>query len=217
MQTSLLPPNATKLERALEHGARPEPVSTPAAVIDDPLACPAYLLPVLAWGMSVDTWDPDWSEENKRDAVARSFEMHRLKGTRLSVETVIARFDRLASLIEWHQAVPRRPAHTFDVVLPMVLPDGTAPGGRRSTAAFAEAIIRDVARVKPLREHMRMVQHIAAGGAVGLQGVIRATAYIREDAEMTIDTSPDWAAFLQTENGEPIEDGTSGTFLDTRP
>lgn len=216
MRTSLLPPNATKLERALEHGARPEPVSTPASVIDDPLTCPADLLPWLAYGLSVDSWDADWTEADKRDAVARSIEMHRLKGTRLSVETVVARFDRLASLVEWHEAVPRRPAHTFDVVLPLVLADGTAPGGRRATAAFADAIIRDVARVKPLREHMRMVQQIVAGGAVGLQGVVRATSYNRGDAVMTTDTSADWDFYLQTEDGEPLED-TSGAFLDTRP
>ena len=217
MPTSLLPPNATRLERALEHGARPEPFATPAAVIDDPLACPAHVLPWLAWGLSVDTWDADWTEADKRDAVARSIEMHRLKGTRLSVETVLARFDQLVRLVEWHEASPRRPAHTFDVVLPMVLPDGSAPGGRRASAAFAEAIIREVTRVKPLREHMRLVQQLVTAGAIGLQGVIRATSYSRQDASMTIDTSPDWAAFLQTEDGEPIEDGASGTFLDTRP
>ena len=217
MRTSLLPPNATKLERALEHGARPEPLTTPAAVIDDPLACPAELLPWLAYGLSVDTWDADWSEAAKRDAVARSVEMHRRKGTRLSVETVLGHFDDLLRLVEWHQASPRRPAHTFDVVLPMVRPDGTAPGGRRSSAAFAEAIIREVARVKPLREHMRMVQEIVSAGAIGLQGVLRVLSYTRDDAVLTIDPSTDWAAYLQTEHGEPIADGETGTFLDTRP
>ncbi len=215
MLNSLLPPNATKLERALEHGARPESLVTPVDVIDDPLTCPAELLPWLAYGLSVDTWDADWSEAAKRDAVASSIEMHRRKGTRLSVESVLARFDNLVQLVEWHQAQPRRPAHTFDVILPMVTPTGVAPGGRRATAAFAEAIIREVARVKPLREHMRMVQQIAAAGAVGLQGVVRAMSYTRDDATMTIDTSPAWASYLQTEDGEPIADGNSGTFLDT--
>lgn len=217
MLTSLLPPNASALERALEQGARPEPIATPVAAIDDPSACPADLLPWLAWGLSVDSWDADWSEAAKRDPVANSIEMHRRKGTRLSVETVVSRFDQLAELVEWHEAQPRRPAHTFDVILPMVTPAGIAPGGRRATAAFADAITREVARVKPLREHMRMVQQIVAAGAIGLQGVLRALSYVREDAAMTIDTSPDWAAYLQTEDGEPIEDGNSGTFLDTRP
>jgi phage tail P2-like protein len=218
MTNSLLPPNATRLERALEAGAgRLTPIVTPAESIDDPATCPAELLPWLAWGLSVDAWDAEWSEADKRSAVATSIEMHRRKGTRLSVETVVARFDQLARLVEWHQASPRRPAHTFDVVLPMVTPAGIAPGGRRAQAAFTDAIIREVARVKPLHEHMRMVQQIDAAGAVGLQATLRVLAYLRDDAVMTIDTSPDWAAYLQTEDGEPIEDADTGAYLDTRP
>jgi phage tail P2-like protein len=217
MMNSLLPPNATRLERALEAGGGRLPViETPAASIDDPWTCPAELLPWLAYGLSVDSWDTEWTEVDKREAVARSIELHRLKGTRLSVELVVARFDQLARLVEWHEASPRRPTHTFDVIVPMVARDGIAPGGRRATAAFAEAIIREVARVKPLREHMRLVQQIDVAGAVGLQGVLRVVSYTRTDAAMVLDTSPDWAGYLQTEDGEPIEDGVTGTFLDTR-
>lgn len=216
MTNSLLPPNATLLERALEAGGtRIVDVQAPAD-IDDPMTCPADLLPWLAWGLSVDTWDADWSEADKRAAIAGSIELHRRKGTRMSVETVLHRFDRLAWLVEWHEAAPRRPAHTFDVVVPMVV-RGVAAGGRRATAAFADAIIREIARVKPLREHMRLVQRITAAGAVGIEGVVRAVSYTRTDAAMTIDTSPSWATFLQTEDGEPIEDGITGTFLDTTP
>ena len=213
---SLLPPNATRFERALEAGAaRIVDVPSPPD-LDDPMTCPVELLPWLAWGLSVDTWDADWSDQDKRVAVATSIALHRHKGTRLSVETVLARFDHLAKLVEWHQATPRRPAHTFDVIVPMVV-DNVAPGGRRATAAFAEAVTREIARVKPLREHMRLVQRITAAGAIGIHGVVRAVSYTRTDAAMTIDTSPSWAAFLQTEDGEPIEDGDTGTFLDTTP
>lgn len=216
MTNSLLPPNATSLERALEAGAA-RIVDVPvSADIDDPMTCPAELLPWLAWGLSVDTWDADWTDADKRAAVAGSIELHRRKGTRTSVEMVLGRFDQLAQLVEWHEAMPRRPAHTFDIRVPMVLADGTAPGGRRASAAFADAIIREVSRVKPLREHLRLVQEIAVAGAIGIEGVIRATAYTRTDADMIIDTSPDWAAYLQTEDGEPIEAG-DGSFLDTRP
>lgn len=216
MTNSLLPPNATRFERALEAGAaRVVDVHAPGDV-DDPMTCPVWLLPWLAWGLSVDTWDADWSEGDKRAAVAGSIELHRRKGTRNSVETVLDRFDQLARLVEWHEARPRRPAHTFDIRIPMVMADGTAPGGRRASAAFADAIIREVGRVKPLREHLRLVQDITVAGAVGLAGVIRATAYTRNDADMIIDQSPDWAAYLQTEDGEPIEAG-DGSYLDTRP
>lgn len=216
MTNSLLPPNATRLERALEAGgARIVDVHAPVD-IDDPMSCSADLLPWLAWGQSVDSWDADWSDDDKRAAIAGSIELHRRKGTRMSVETVLSRFDQLAKLVEWHQATPRRPANTFDVVVPMVV-GNAAPGGRRATAAFADAITREIARVKPLREHMRLVQRISAAGAIGIQGVVRAVSYTRTDAAMTIDTSPSWAAFLQTEDGEPIDDGDTATFLDTTP
>lgn len=215
MTNSLLPPNATRLERALEAGAaRIVDVHAPADV-DDPMTCPAELLPWLAWGLSVDMWDADWSEQDKRAAVAGSIALHRIKGTRHSVETVVARFDQLARLTEWHEAQPRRPAHTFDISVPMVV-DGVAAGGRRATAAFADAIIREVGRVKPLREHLTLIQSIACGGAIGIQGAARIAAFTRTDAAMTTDTSPAWASYLQTEDGEPIS-GEDGSFLDTTP
>jgi P2-related tail formation protein len=134
----------------------------------------------------------------------------------MSVEQVLARFDQLAQIIEWHEATPRRAPHTFDVIVPMVMPDGSAPGGRRATAAFADAIIREVSRVKPLREHMTVVQSIAAGGFIGIQTVARIFVEARQDMALTIDSSPAWAPYLQTEDGEPLQ-GDDGSFLDTTP
>ncbi len=211
---SLMPPNATLLERALEAGgARIVDVDAPAD-IDDPMTCPVELLPWLAWGLSVDTWDADWTEADKRAAVAGSIELHRRKGTRASVEHVLGRFDELARLVEWHEVTPRRSAHTFDVIVPMVLPDGTAPGGRRSTAAFAEAIIREVSRVKPLREHMTLVQSLELQGGLGVFGTARLASYARSNADLDIDTSTAWNFYLQTEDGEPIQ-SEAGLLLDT--
>lgn len=216
MTNSLLPPNATLLERALEvGGARIVDVVAPAD-LDDPLTCPADLLPWLAWGLSVDTWDAGWSEQDKRAAVAGSIELHRRKGTRLSVETVLARFDQLIELVEWHETVPRGTPHTFDIVIPMVTGNGTAPGGRRASAAFVEAIIREISRVKPLREHMRIVQQIVLHGQIGITGAARAASFDRSQHQLIADTSPSWSTFLQTEDGEPLTDD-AGAFLDHTP
>ena len=217
MTTSLLPPNATGLERALEAGVRAGSVMTPVDLIDVPETCPSELLPWLAWGLSVDSWDGDWSDADKREAVASSLAFHRIKGTRLSVETVLARFDKLAELVEWHQAQPRRAPHTFEIVMPLVLADGTAPGGRRATAAFADAVIREVSRVKPLREHMTLVQALTVAGVVGVQGVGRVFAEARQDMALVADTSPAWGFYLQTHDGEPLLDAADNTFLDTAP
>ncbi|MFV0625202.1 phage tail protein I [Sphingomonas sp. ac-8] len=215
-RVSLLPPNATPLERALEQAtAQLGDVPFPLDLLWDPQACPAELLPWLAWGLSVDSWDAEWSEQDKRDTVASSIALHYTKGTPASVRSVLGHFDRLLELVEWHQATPRADPHTFEVRLP-ITSDGVEPGGRRATAAFAEAIVREVARVKPAREHFRLVQTLALEGAIGIQGVARLTGATRADMAATIDTSPAWAAYLQTEDGEPLQD-SSGAFLDTTP
>lgn len=215
MPNSLLPPNSTPLERALEAGARPEPIVTPVASIDDPETCPANLLPLLAWGLSVDSWDADWSEADKRAAIAGSIALHRIKGTRLSAEIVLARFDRLLRIIEWHEANPPRPPHTFEVILP-IADDGATAGGTRATAAFAEAIIREVTRVKPLREHFVLVQALLARASIGPQAVARPLLARRDDMAMVDDRSQPWETLLQNEDGEPLQSDDAG-FLDTAP
>ena len=213
--SSLLPPNATPLERGLEAGTtRLGAVEAPVAPLLDPWTCPIDLLPWLAWGLSVDSWDADWSEATKRAAVANSIELHRMKGTRRAVETVLSRFDDLAELVEWHEAAQARDPNTFEVTLPMVTAGGVAEGGKRATAAFAEAMIREIGRVKPLREHLTMVQSVTAGGFVGVQGVARVFAETRQDLALTPDTSPLWSLYLQTEDGEPLQD-SDGAFWDT--
>lgn len=215
MMNSLLPPNATAFERALEAGAgRIVDLDLPADAYN-PMACPAALLPWLAWGLSVDTWDTDWSEADKRAAVAGSIELHRRKGTPKSVEIVLARFDQLARLVEWHETTPRGTPHTFEIILP-IAGDEAAPGGRRATAEFAEAIIREIMRVKPLREHFTLVQALIARTTIGLQSVARPLLARRDDMLLTDDRSQPWEALLQTEDGEPLQsDDTS--FLDTAP
>lgn len=213
--TSLLPPNATRLERALEAGLAPIPgVDFPIEQLWDPVTCPLPWLPWLAWSVSVDQWDSNWSETRKRQAVADSIALHRVKGTRASVEMVLAGFDQLARLVEWHDAGGSGAPNTFDIVIPLVV-DGIAPGGDRATAAFAEAIIREVGKVKPLREHLTLVQQLTVDGSIGVQGVARMFAESRQDMALIEDTSPAWDLYLQTEDGEPLLDAADGSFLDT--
>ncbi|WP_323010034.1 phage tail protein I [Paracoccus sp. (in: a-proteobacteria)] len=78
--TSLLPPNATRSERAIG-AATARPVPVPVGDLWNPATCPAALLPWLAWALSVDDWDPDWSDEAKRATIAASLSVHRRKGT----------------------------------------------------------------------------------------------------------------------------------------
>jgi phage tail P2-like protein len=213
---SLLPPNSTLLERALEQAAAHiDEIPYPLDLLWDPQRCPVQLLPWLAWGLSVDSWDPEWSEQDKRDAVANSIALHYTKGTPASVKSVLDRFDQLLELVEWHQATPRADPHTFEVRLP-IAGDDVEPGGRRATAAFADAIVREVARVKPAREHFILAQTLALTSAVAIQGAGRLADVRRADTTPDFDTSPAWGFYLQTEDGEPLQ-AEAGSFLDTAP
>lgn len=93
MTAALLPPNATPLERAAADalGAR---FDGPVPIRDlwSPERCPAALLPWLAWALSVDVWDATWPEETRRRVIAESLAVHRIKGSRASVERAIAAF-----------------------------------------------------------------------------------------------------------------------------
>lgn len=86
MSETLLPPNATKAERALE-GATSRISDVPLRIREswDPDTCPVALLPWLAWAFSVDEWDPDWPEDVKRAVIRTSYDQHRKKGTVASV------------------------------------------------------------------------------------------------------------------------------------
>ncbi len=216
MTHSLLPPNATPLQRAIEAtGARVGDIAVPLDTLWNPATIDAQWLPWLAWGLSVDNWDADWSEAEKRRQIADAIALHRIKGTRASVETVAARFDQLIEIVEWHEATPRAAPHTFDVILP-ITGIGIAPGGDRATAAFARAIVRDISAVKPVREHFRLAQRLAVDGDIAVQGVARATIAQRQDMAFTVDPSNHWNALLQTEDGEPLQDDAAA-FLDTAP
>ena len=89
---SLLPPNATVLETATEE-AMHQPISAikvPVRDLWNPAKCPLTLLPWLAWALSVDEWDENWSESQKRGAIAESVGVHAIKGTLASVKRVLA-------------------------------------------------------------------------------------------------------------------------------
>lgn len=213
---TLLPPNATPLERALEAGvARISDVDAPIDTLVDPARIAARWLPWLAWGLSVDAWDSAWPEMTKRQAVAESIALHRMKGTRAAVDLVLARIDGLAQVIEWHEERQRLSPHEFEIVIPLVTVPGAA-GGPRAEAAIVDDIITAIDRVKPLRERLTVVQSLGAQGALGIQAATRLAEYTRDDADLAPDTDPRWGFYLQTEDGEPVQ-AEDASLLDTAP
>ena len=79
---NLLPPNATATERNLAAvNARLGDIPVPLRDLIRPADCPSKFLPFLAQQLSVDSWEVDWDEEQKRDTIMESLGIHRVKGT----------------------------------------------------------------------------------------------------------------------------------------
>lgn len=212
MSPSLLPPNGTRAERALERAtARLEDVPVHIRSMWDPATCPEFMLPWLGWGLSIDLWDSTWTVAEKRSAIAGAIEAQRRKGTRASLRHVLDRFDPLIGIVEWFEDRNTLEPHTFRLELPL----GIETEVEYDTALVA-ALLRDIAAVKPLRSHMRAVHRVHAQAQAGLLGggMSIGLARISGPADLTIQDDPYWATVLQTEEGEPFEREQDGDFLE---
>lgn len=211
MSSDLLPPGSTVLERSLvDASARLSDVPVPIRSLWDPATCPAPLLPFLAWGVSIDLWDPDWSEAEKRTAIASAIVDQRRKGTPASLRSVIDRFDPLIEMVEWFEDKGTMAPHEFRLELPLA-----ADTPVEYSEATVAALVRDIAAIKPLRSHMSVVHRMVAQAGTYLAGAAKAAGYTGLDGQLdlTAPADPAWANYLQTEEGEPLRGG-EGTFLE---
>ncbi|USQ97242.1 phage tail protein I [Caulobacter sp. RL271] len=162
-----LPDNSTGLERSWADmewarlaGLDPAIVRT----LVDPATCPLELLPWLAWSMSVDTWDPSWSEATKRAVIAAAPATHRAKGTvravRLALQALGIDFD----LDEWWQMAPEGRRGTFRVT---AWADGSPLIDLPLIVALRQAIrgAKPKSRVGDLRLGLREIGTVHVGGA----------------------------------------------------
>ena len=113
---SLLPPNASTPERALAEAlARVSEVPVPVATLWNPDDCPAALLPWLAWAMSVDQWEPDWTEAQRREVIRRAVAVHRVKGTRGALQRAVSALGYTVRIREWFEDEPVGEPFTFSL------------------------------------------------------------------------------------------------------
>lgn len=176
---SLLPVNATILERALERLTRRlDTIPVPLRDLWNPWTCPVRFLPWLAYALSIDAWSPDWPEQIKRNLISQAIEIQRRKGTAASVRQVVEAFGGSMALREWWQQSPPGLPYTFDLVLTL-----NGDGGQPSTAAFVNQVIDEVARTKPARAHFSFTQGLAAEGGLGLAAAARPALFRRLQLE----------------------------------
>lgn len=102
MANHLLPPNATPQERAVSESlSRTDTINVPIRALWRPYDCPERLLPWLAWALSVDEWDEQWSDTQKRNAIDASVYLHRHKGTPAAVQRAVDLIFDDAEVQEW--------------------------------------------------------------------------------------------------------------------
>jgi phage tail P2-like protein len=114
--SSVLPPGSSALERrAAEACAMGMDLHVPLRDLWNPARCPVKFLPYLAWAFSVDRWDEDWPEAEKRRAVSDAFYIHRRKGTVAAIRRVIENMGYSMSIAEWWEVAD--PAGTFRLTI----------------------------------------------------------------------------------------------------
>lgn len=174
--TSILPPNATALERALERlaGQRIDAIGVPLRDLWSAENCPEALLPWLAWALSIDQWDASWPLNIRRARVAAAISIQRIKGTAKSVFDVVASFGGDVVVREWFQEEPPATPHTFKLTVAL-----GGQGDAVPSASFIDAVISEVSRTKPARSHFTFSVGTNVVGRIGLRAVARPVIHTR--------------------------------------
>lgn len=169
---SLLPPNATEFERALEQ-ATARLGRVPVAIRDywDADAIPLSLMPWLGWEWSVDSWDPTWDSTTKRNVLRDAFRYHQHKGTRQSVLDAIAALGSNISLKEWWEYSDPKDPHTFDAVIDT--------GGGSGSGVLQQQLIAAIDNAKPVRSHYTLTVATNGYGEINLYGYGRVARFQR--------------------------------------
>lgn len=174
MPQSLLPPNATALERNADTAvaARADGIDlSPASAIWNPDTCPAHLLPWLAWAEGVDEWSSQWTEAMQRSVIKAQRLVRRKRGTKAAIVSAIEALSGATSIKEWFEFSQRRTPHTFDIVI--------SGGDGYVDAELQQSTIRAIERNKPARSHYTIGVGLTAAAALNLSGVAVVATYKR--------------------------------------
>ena len=143
----LLPPNSTKFEINFEQAfARVSDVSTPARTFNNPMLAPSVALPWLAWEQSVDYWNREWNDEQKRNSIASAYFVHCHKGTIGALELALSSLNIAVRVEEWHKMSPIGSPFTFKIHI-----ESNQIG---VTQAQVQELLKIVQNSKNLRSHM---------------------------------------------------------------
>lgn len=111
---SLLPPNATQLERALEVACDQNVDPDIIRGVADSARCPANFLPWLGWAMKVEGWEAADTEAQQRALICQAIPIHKTKGTVGAIRRVLRAVNVNADLKDWRE-IPNGVPYTFQV------------------------------------------------------------------------------------------------------
>lgn len=194
MAGSLLPANASKLERDLARVIDTS-LDLPLRINElwDPYSCPLSLLPWLAWAFSVDLWDDRWPESIKRQVVQDAFEVHRFKGTPYAIQQALDSLNIRTQLREWWAPDGSQQPGTATVVA-LVNENLTDDDDALLTKAMLEQVTQVIGHAKRGVIHVDVELGIALEESMGLAAALGpAQGYIDHSAAL-LPVLPDRAA-----------------------
>lgn len=163
--SDLLPPNSTPAERALSEAmARIGDVPVIVKQVWNADTAPENILPWLAWAFSVDDWDVNWSEQQKRDTIKSAVASQRIKGTIGAVKIQLAALGINIQIQEWFNQFPEGNPYTFKLIINTSQESLTQIGIRK---------IFDIINTnKNLRSHMDLISITANSESVVYTGTV---------------------------------------------
>ncbi|HAL68753.1 MAG TPA: phage tail protein I [Pseudomonas sp.] len=111
---SLLPNNATQLERALEAAADLGLDPDIIRGVADSARCPPNFLPWLAWAWKVEGWEAAYTDDQRRALIREAIPVHKTKGTVGAIRRVLKAVRVNADYKEWRE-IPNAAPYTFQI------------------------------------------------------------------------------------------------------
>jgi len=178
---SLLPSNATVLERALEKagdlGIDPEVIRGVA----DSARCPPNFLPWLGWAMKVEGWEAANTDEQRRELIREAIPVHKTKGTVGAIKRVLKAVRVNAEFKEWHQ-VPNAAPYTFQVTA--WANDNREGEGSILSPELGERLRALIDAAKNERSHYEFRLGARFEGSLAVASAARARTVYRRSAEI---------------------------------
>lgn len=179
---SLLPHNATQLERALEAAADLGLDPDIIRGVADSARCPPNFLPWLAWAWKVEGWEAAYIDDQRRALIREAIPVHKTKGTVGAIRRVLKAVRVNADYKEWRE-IPNAAPYTFQITA--WANENREGDGSIISPQLGERIRALVDATKNERSHYtfrlgaRFDGGLVAANAARLQGWLRRSAEVQ--------------------------------------